>query len=110
MVGAISPLLARSQGINGKLQTFVGIFLRLSFSGLVVGDDDTAAGYLVDAINAAHYFYLAHLYIKEFFGVQHFRCGSTAESSQEILQLQDTLLVVKVVLVAVLNAGGGEFV
>ena len=41
-VGAISPLLARRQGVDGKLHALVGIFLRLGPAGLVVGNHDSA--------------------------------------------------------------------
>ena len=53
MIGVISPLFARRQGIDGKLQALVGIFLGLGLSGFVVGDDDSTIG-LVDTVDAAH--------------------------------------------------------
>ncbi len=85
VIGAIAPLLPRRQSINGKLQTFIGIFLRLSFSRFVVGDDDVAAGHLIDAIDTTHDFYVAHLHIEELFGVEHFGLGSPPKRSEKIV-------------------------
>ena len=103
--GVISPLLARREGVNGELQAFVGIFLRLGFAGLVVGDDYLPVLNLVDAVNAPHHSDVTDFHIEIFFGVQNIGDGIPPERGQEIRQLLNTLGLVEVVLIAVLDAG-----
>src|SRR4029077_7947321 len=78
--------------------------------GFVVGNDYATAGFFVDAIDAADYLNLAHLNIEILFRVEDLGRGAAPEACQEILQLEDTLLAVQVMLVAILNGGGSEFI
>ena len=49
---------------------------------------------------------VAHLHIEEFLGVKYLGHRIAAECCQEICQLQDPLLSIEVMLIAILNTGG----
>ena len=89
--------------IDGKLKALVGIFLGLGFPGLVVGNDNTAAGRLVDPIDATHNF-ISPTFTSKTLRYEDLRSGGRGEIQPENPQLQDTLLEIEVVLVAILNA------
>src|SRR6266851_1609310 len=69
-LGVISPLFASCQGVNGKLQALIRVFLRTWTSGLIVGDDHCIARSPVNPVNPPDQVCGSDLYAEPFFGMQ----------------------------------------
>ncbi len=100
-----SPFFARSDRVEGQLQALVGVFLIAGLAGFVVDDGDAAVGTAVDAIDAADYRDLTHTNLKRLLGVENLRRRQGPGLAEEVAQLFDALLFVKLVLVRLLNLG-----
>src|SRR5208282_816940 len=109
MLHLVSPLLARRQGVDGKLQAVVRILLCLRLARLVVSDDNFAARKFIDAVDSSGNANIADLHLEGFFRVQYFRYWSATTSREERFQLFDPLALVQIVLIPVLNFRFGKF-
>src|SRR2546427_1041503 len=105
--GAVFPLLARCQSVNRKLQALIGVFLRLRFAGFVIRDRDSAMTCTINAVNAPDDSCLAKSNLEKFLRMRHVRERNLARSCDELQQLCDSLLFIKLMLVAILDARVG---
>src|SRR5581483_3513742 len=85
------------------LQAGVGIFLRPWLAGLVINNDNTVARHAVDAIHASNHHSGANPDLEFLLGMQNLRMWFTLCGSQEVGQLRDPLLLVKIMLIPVLQ-------
>src|ERR1700685_1695015 len=90
----VIPFFLRRHGVDGKLQTLVGVLLISRTAGLVVDYSYAAIGAAVDAVDASGDNGFSHTNIEPFFRVQNLRRNARASRGQEFLQLLQALLLI----------------